>query len=83
MAALIRVGNTFVNLDRVQHILISEAGTSVYFSAKEGDWVRFRGREGEALAAYLDDVAPDVVSLQLATEAEERRWNELESRGES
>lgn len=81
MASMIRVGSTFVNLDRVTHVLSSETGASVYFSSEEEDWVHFKGMEAVALMAYLDGASCDVVSLQLAAESEERRWDELEARG--
>jgi hypothetical protein len=65
MASMIRVGNTFVNLDRITHVLTGFKMASVYFSAEEEDWVSFKGLEAMALVAYLDGASSDVVSLHL------------------
>jgi hypothetical protein len=73
---MIRIGKTFVNLDRVTHVLTSDATVSVYFSADD-DWISFRGLEADALFGYLNGASADVLSLQLAIESDERRWDGL------
>lgn len=73
MAQLIRIGKVIVNLDHMTHALPNGSGTllNLYFSGEEEDYLTFRGMEADALTAYLQAEALDVVDYHTEALAEQ------------
>lgn len=70
MASLVRIGDRFVNLDRITHVQADGPAIRVYFSEGEAYFV-FTGDQGDALRAYLSGMAIDVLEYHRAVLAEQ------------
>lgn len=85
----IKVGKSFINLDRVNEVRPGVLGTlDVYYSGVTTDGntleynvTNYDGAEAAALLAWLDSVSIDVVEQQAQREAQERQGAALQKLG--
>jgi len=70
MAAMVKVGDTMVNIDLVTQIYFKPGSARLYFAAATGkgddrhlDVVEFFGRDAIALRAFLEANCDDVLKL--------------------
>jgi hypothetical protein len=65
MANFVKIGHTFVNLDRVENIedhfpIDKEDRVVLYFGRGEGESLAFIGREADDLRTWLNSVATNL-----------------------
>lgn len=71
MATLIKVGDTFINLDTMTQAYFKPGSVRLYFAVATGkagerhmDVVELFGRDAQAMRRYLEQNSVDVVAMQ-------------------
>ena len=71
MATLIKVGDTFINLDTMTQAYFKPGSVRLYFAVATGkagerhmDAVELFGRDAQAMRKYLEQNSVDVVAMQ-------------------